>query len=113
VLCVRWYLSFKLSYRDLGLHCENRWSAAGRVNVADHSLKSVQMAPLSGRHYPVVRALVPAISDLIRADNGDGSRTRIGNDSQLNLAVGSGLWSGNRWALPAAFEAHKPKLEVG
>jgi hypothetical protein len=32
------------------------------VNIVDHSFESIKMAPLSGRHYLVVRALVPAMA---------------------------------------------------
>jgi hypothetical protein len=76
-------------------HCEIMWPEAGRVNVADRSLKSVQMAPLSRRHHPVVRAVVPSISDLVRAYGRDGCRARIADDGELHLAVGSGVRSGN------------------
>jgi len=55
--------------------CENAESGSDRVRRARHSVKSLQMAPLSWRHYPVVRAVVPEVPDLVCAHGRDGART--------------------------------------
>src|SRR5262245_61959857 len=85
-------------------------SGSDRVRSADHRVKSLQMAPLSRRYHSLVCAMVPKVSDLIRAHGRDGDRTWSAYPFQLHLALGPSLRARTGQALPRSPEAHQQEL---
>jgi hypothetical protein len=79
-------------------------SRSDRVRRARDRIESFQMASLSRRYHPLVRAVVPEVSDLICAYGRDGARTWSTHPLQLRLALGPNLRAGTGQALPPSPE---------
>jgi hypothetical protein len=61
----------KLAPGSVRFRCENLPRRSDKVSCADHSVESLQVATLSGRHHPVVCALVSSLPDFGGADGRD------------------------------------------
>src|SRR5215469_11744891 len=84
----------------VGYEQEKRYRCKiGRRNLiglrrADYCVGSLQMASLSWRHHPLVRAVVLEVPDLVCPHGGDGAGAWPVHPSQLYLAVGADLRAG-------------------
>src|SRR5947207_3462230 len=86
--------------------CELQSRHSDRVEVhANQPAQSVQRAPVPGRSDRFVRALVSAVSALLRARHRAGGRTWCQGGCQLHLALGAGLCTRAEQTLPTASQA--------